>query len=58
MIRIIRVLEYEFGNNDDVERHLSSCEVPLNGSRIFGSKLTIRSSGIIDLSPKKDDNDG
>jgi hypothetical protein len=53
MIRIIRVLEYTFENQEDADEHISRMYVPLNGHikiRRRDHGMTMRSSCIIDLS--------
>lgn len=54
MIRVLRLLEYEFENNETAERHLRSLGVPANGSTSFGIKagmFIVRSAIITNLNP-------
>lgn len=53
-VRVIRVLEYTFCNQETADQHLGIFYVPLNGHREIGPHsdpaIIIRSSGVIDLS--------
>jgi hypothetical protein len=56
MIRIIRVLEYTFENQEYADEHISKMYIPLSGQKTLGvdkHRMTIKSSGIIDLSNTK-----
>lgn len=52
MIRVIRLLEYEFADNEVAERSMALWAVPQNGTRNFGTVSNpriVRSATIVDL---------
>lgn len=46
MIRVLRLMEYEFESYDTMEKHLANCAVPMNGAKNFGADM-IRSVQLI-----------
>lgn len=48
MIRVIRVLEYQFNDNETAEEHIGRMQVPLNGV-FFTTNMRVRSSGSVEL---------
>lgn len=63
MIRVTRLLEYEFADNEIAERSMSHWAVPQNGTKNFGTVSNpriVRSATIIDLTfePEDEPNSG
>lgn len=52
MIRVLRLLEYEFASNELAEQHLERLAVPQNGVKKFGA-VTIKSATIVNLDPSE-----
>lgn len=55
MIRVLRLLEYEFEDNEMAENHMAQFQVPAIGTKAFGKHTTIRSAIITNLDPKSVD---
>jgi hypothetical protein len=51
MIRVLRVLEYDYSDNEAAQVNMEKWAVPANGARDFG-RVVIRSAVIIDLDPE------
>lgn len=37
MIRVLRLMEYEFESFEIADKHLAQCSIPANGSKSFGN---------------------
>lgn len=51
MIRLLRLLEYEFEDAQTADKHMARFAVPLNGT-VQHDKIKIRSAAILDFSVK------
>lgn len=49
MIRVVRILEYEFPDNEAAQRSMNNWYVPQTGTKRFGNSV-VRSATFIDLS--------
>jgi hypothetical protein len=57
MIRVLRLIEYTYPDNETAEADMQRWGVPANGSKKWGKHddKVIRSTIIIDLDPEPDD---
>lgn len=62
MIRVVRLMEYEFDTPEFAEQHMASMSIPANGLRVINGTtgtITIRSTSFVDFSyegkPKEND---
>jgi hypothetical protein len=56
MIRVLRIMEYEYEDNERAKQDMARWQIPANGSKRQGG-MVIRSAIIIDLNsqPTKDE---
>jgi hypothetical protein len=56
MIRVLRIMEYEFDSYEQMEQSMSHNAVPTNGIKIFGRNV-IRSTAIINVFEQESETD-
>lgn len=57
MIRVLRLLEYEYDTPERAEQDMGRWQIPANGSYNKAYGIVVRSSVIINLNAKKEEGD-